>query len=411
MIDPITRDRSFWLLCTIGFLAFVSYDLIRSPLLPLFAEKLGAGPEAVGFIVGASTLTGVFMKLPSGTLSDHLGRPRMLLLGLLVFAAAPYGYLVVHQLWQLVALRFLHGLATGIFAPVAMAVVVDLYSSGRGEALSWYSSFTQAGRLLGRMAGGYLLLWFGFGPTFLMSAVLGLVLLILFLRLTLNGESAPVPQMTSRFSGREMLRGVQEIAADSRILITSGMEAFQMLASGALMAFLPLYGLKVGLHPGEIGLLFGIQGISSILAKPVMGRISDRFGRRPLIVTGQLICAVVMGLIPWTGNLWALLLLAFIFGFGEAVIGSSTSALVADLCRTQSYGSAMGVFGTIMDIGHASGPIVTGFLIGLFDYRGAFGIVAALLVIVTVFFLATVRQTTLDSGGPGSERPPHPEQP
>ena len=391
MIDPITRNRSFWLLCTIGFLAFVSYDLIRSPLLPLFAEKLGAGPEAIGFIVGASTLTGVFMKLPSGTLSDHLGRPRMLLLGLLVFAVAPYGYLVVHQLWQLVALRFLHGLATGIFAPVAMAVVVDLYSSGRGEALSWYSSFTQAGRLFGRMAGGYLLLWFGFGPTFLMSAVLGLVLLVLFLRLTLNGESAPVPQMTGRFSRREMLRGIREVAADSRILVTSGMEAFQMLASGALMAFLPLYGVMVGLHPGEVGLLFGIQGVSSILTKPVMGRISDRFGRRPLIVTGQLICAAVMGLIPWTGNLWVLLLLAFIFGFGEAVISSSTSALVADLCRAQSYGSAMGVFGTIMDVGHASGPILTGLLIGISGYTGAFTGIGLLLAAITILFARIVR--------------------
>lgn len=392
MINPITRDRSFWLLCAIGFLAFVSYDLIRSPLLPLFAEKLGAGPEAVGFIVGASTLTGVLIKLPSGTLSDHLGRRRMLLLSLLVFATAPYGYGVVHQIWQLVALRFLHGLATGIFAPVAMAVVVDLYSSGRGEALSWYSSFTQAGRLSGRMAGGYLLLWFGFGPTFLMSAVLGLVLLILFLRFRLNSESAPLTQTTSGFSRREMLRGIQEIAADSRILITSGMEAAQMLASGALMAFLPLYGLKVGLHPGEVGLLFGIQGVSSILAKPVMGWISDRFGRRPLIVTGQLICAVVMGLIPWTGNLGVLLLLAFIFGFGEAVIGSSTSALVADLCQAQSYGSAMGMFGTIMDIGHASGPIVTGLLIGLLGYRGAFGIVGGLLLLMTPLFIVVVRE-------------------
>lgn len=391
MIDPITRDRSFWLLCAIGFLAFVSYDLIRSPLLPLFAEKLGAGPEAIGFIVGASTLTGVLIKLPSGTLSDHLGRPRMLLLGLLVFAAAPYGYWVVDQIWQLVALRFLHGLATGIFAPVAMAVVVDLYSSGRGEALSWYSSFTQAGRLSGRMAGGYLLLWFGFGPTFLMSAVLGLVLLILFLRLRLNSGSAPLTRTTSGFSRREMLRGIREVAADSRILIASGMEAAQMLAGGALMAFLPLYGLMVGLHPGEVGLLFGIQGVSSILAKPVMGWISDRFGRRPLIVTGQLICAIVMVLIPWTGNFTGLLLLSFVFGFGEAVIGSSTSALVADLCRARSLGSAMGVFGTIMDVGHASGPIVTGLLIGLLGYRGAFGIVGVLLVGITVVFLVAVR--------------------
>jgi MFS family permease len=392
MTHSIAHDRSFWLICTIGFLAFVSYDLIRSPLLPLFAQDLGAGPEAIGFIVGTSTLTGIFIKFPSGTLSDHLGRSRMLLLGLSVFAIAPFFYFTIDYVWQLIALRFFHGLATGIFAPVAMAVVVDLYTVGRAEALSWYSSFTQAGRLSGRMAGGYLLLWFGFGPTFLTSAILGLLLLVLFLQIKMNSASFSTPRTSGRLSAGAMFQGMKQVVSDNRVLATSSMEAAQMLAGGALMAFLPLYGLMVGLTAGEVGLLFGIQGVSSIIAKPVMGRISDRLGRRPLIVTGQLICAAIMLIIPWTESFWMLLVLSFVFGFGEAVIGSSTSALVADLCEARSLGSAMGAFGTIMDTGHASGPIVTGLLIGLFSYRGAFAIVAALLVIVTLFFLVVVRQ-------------------
>jgi MFS family permease len=133
------------------------------------------------------------------------------------------------------------------------------------------------------------------------------------------------------------------------------------------------------------------MGVASILAKPVMGRISDRIGRRPLIVTGQLICAAVMIAIPWTAGFTGLLLLSLIFGFGEAVIGSSTSAMVADRCKEKSLGSAMGVFGTIMDIGHASGPILTGFLIGISGYTGAFTGIGILLMLMTALFFGAMR--------------------
>lgn len=389
-----TTVSSFRLLCLIGFLAFVSYDLIRSPLLPLFAERLGARPEWIGLIVGVSTLTGILLKLPAGSLSDLLGRRQLLFIGLTVFALAPYFYFGISQVWQLILLRAFHGLATALFAPVAMAVVVDLFREGRGEALSWYSSFTQAGRLSGRMIGGYLLLWFGFQQTFAVCAVIGVVLLALFLILRLpedRSKTADLPVGERHESLPALLQGLREVGRDRRVLVTSGMEAILMTASGALMAFLPLYGIKVGLHAGEVGLLFGMMGIASILARPVMGRLSDRIGRRPLIMTGQIICAAVMILLPWTGGFVGILLLSLIFGFGEAVIGSSTSAMVADLCKEKSLGSAMGVFGTVMDIGHAGGPILTGFLIGLSGYTGAFTGVGILLLAVTALFAATVR--------------------
>ncbi len=382
---------SFRLLCVISLLAFISYDLIRSPLLPLFAERLGAQSEEIGLIVGISTITGILLKLPSGTLSDLLGRRRLLFIGLSVFAVAPYFYFIVNQVWQLMLLRAFHGLATAIFAPVAMAVVVDLFREGRGEALSWYSSFNQAGRLSGRMIGGYLLVWFGFEPTFAVCAAIGVVLIILFSNLRLS-EDHPASSSVRHDSSRALIQGLREVGGDRRVLATSGMEAILMTASGALMAFLPLYGIKVGLHAGEVGLLFGAMGLASILAKPVMGRISDRVGRRPLIVTGQMICAVVMIAIPWTSGFVGLLFLSGIFGFGEAVIGSSTSAMVADRCKEKSLGSAMGVFGTIMDIGHAGGPILTGFLIGISGYTGAFGAIGVLLLAVTALFASTVRQ-------------------
>ena len=73
----MTTSRSFALLCTIGVFCFISYNMVRMPVLALFAESLGASPERIGLIVSVSTLTGVFLKLPSGALSEHLWPPHI----------------------------------------------------------------------------------------------------------------------------------------------------------------------------------------------------------------------------------------------------------------------------------------------------------------------------------------------
>ncbi len=381
--------RSFVVLCAIGFLAFLSYDLIRSPLLPLFAEQLGAGPKAVGLIVAASTLTGVCIKLPAGVLSDRLGRRLFLGLGLVVFAVAPLFYFVVTQLWQLLLLRFFHGLATAIFAPVALAVVADLFPTRRGETIGWYSALRQSGTLMGRTGGGALIDAVGFAAVFVTCGAIGGLMIGLF---SLSSVGKGRAEMTDeRITWRQLWIGLVEIARHPKIIASSLMQGLQLLADGALMAFLPLYGLVVGLTATEVGLLFGLQGVVSIAARPAMGRLSDRVGRPPMIVAGLLTCAAAFALFPFTASLAALLLPAALFGFGGAVVASATSAYVADLTRAGSVGSAMGVFGMLMDVGHASGPLVGGALISAFGYRPAFLIIAGLLVIGTGWFVMVER--------------------
>lgn len=376
---------NFWVLSFVSLLAFVSYDLIRSPVLPLFAESIGAGPEAVGMIVAASTITGILLKLPSGALSDLLGRARLIWIGLAVFALGPFFYSFVNAAPILTFLRFVHGLATAIFAPVAMAVVVDQCGARRGEALGWYSAFSQTGRLAGRAVGGYLLMAVGFTGVFGIAGIFGVAALVLFAASIqkASGSGATIESIGSR----QFLDGVAQIASDRRILSTSGMEGLTMFAAGALMAFLPLFAIERGLSVGEAGLLFGAMGLASIVAKPVMGALSDRWGRGPLIVAGQFICAAVMFHLSGASGFMGFVLLAALFGLGEAVVGSSTSALVADLSRRRDHGSAMGVFGTVMDVGHAAGPLLSGFLIGRFGFGPTFTTIGFILAIVTVLFL------------------------
>ena len=114
--SPIARLGQ---LSTVGALAYCSYTMCRSPVVPLFARDLGASPATVGLVVAASTLTGVALKFPAGALSDVLGRRAVLLTGAVVFAALPFAYLAVGGVAALVLVRVIHGSATALFGQAA----------------------------------------------------------------------------------------------------------------------------------------------------------------------------------------------------------------------------------------------------------------------------------------------------
>jgi len=391
----------FAALCSVGFFARLSYALARSPVLPLFALYLGAGPEAIGFAVGVSTVTGIFFKLPSGALSDVIGRKRTMLLGLIVFAVMPFAYLLIQDYTLLIIIRFIHGLATAIYGPVSMAVVADVSGTRKGEMLSWFSSVTIIGNLLGAPLGGLILHSApgAAGPSlaefqyaYLASGLAGIVSLAMALSV-LKGDKRREKGRGLNEAYRRFASGIKEVISDRNVVITSAMEGLQNLTVGALEAFLPIYAVTVaGLNEFQAGLLWGVQVIVTILSKPVMGKTSDRYGRKPLITAGMILCAVSFGAIPLFQGFYTLMIAAIIFGLGESLVTSSSAALVADICKEKHFGTAMGTFGTIFDIGHASGPILAGFLIARFDYLHAFWAMAGILFFSIPVFIAKVRE-------------------
>ncbi len=389
----------FTALCSVGFFARLSYALARSPVLPLFALYLGAGPEAIGFAVGISTVTGIFFKLPSGALSDIIGRKRTMFIGLLFFAFMPFTYLLVKDYNLLIIIRFIHGLATAIYSPVAMAVVADIAGARKGEMLSWFSSVTIIGNLLGAPLGGFILHSTPNAPNpslvefhyaYLASGIAGMLSFIMALSI-LKGEKGRVKGEGLKDSLRKFLSGIKEVISDKRVSITSAMEGLQNMTVGALEAFLPIYAVKVaGLNEFQAGILWGVQVVTTVLSKPIMGKTSDKYGRKALITVGLLISALSFCLIPVFRSFSLLMITAAFFGLGEALVTSSGAAFVADLCKEKHFGTAMGTFGTIFDIGHASGPILAGFLLARNDYLFSFWVMAGLILLAVPVFTMTV---------------------
>ncbi|MGH9373387.1 MAG: MFS transporter, partial [Vicinamibacterales bacterium] len=270
-------------LCAAGFVAYCSYAICRTPLLPLFARELGAGPSLIGFVMGASTLTGIVVKLPAGALSDIFGRRRLLLAGALVFATLPFTYVAASTLLVLILLRFAHGSATAIFGPVASATLSDIAPPGRrGTWLSTYSTAQGAGQALGPVLAGYLIAAGRFDLAFAAAGLIGGGVPII-----VAGWRGTSEAPSNREPWQEFKRGVAEVGRDRLVLVTSGAQAAQFVLNGTLNAFLPLYGREVlGLSVTQLGWLFGLQTLTTLAIRPLIGFLSDRAGRRWVIVTG-----------------------------------------------------------------------------------------------------------------------------
>jgi len=359
-------------------LARLGYQMARSPVLPQFAQDLGAAPEMIGVIVGASTATGVFFKLPSGALSDVLGRKRMMLLGGLFFAVPPFLYPFVADAGQLLALRFVHGFATAIFSPVAAAYVAAIAREGRGARLGWFSSANDIGATAGPLIGGLVLYAAGeFVTPYLLVGALGIAALVMVLFVP-EPRAEPTPgAMSFADRSRQFWQGLREVAATRTILAASAIEAVMYLGFGAFLGFLPLYAKANGLNDAEIAVVLAAELAIAVVAKPVAGRASDRIGRVPVIVIGLALCAVALPLIFRAEGFATLLAVAPLLGLGVAAVTPVTNALIADLAQERHLGAAMGVFGTIWDVGEAAGPILAGILIARIGYASAFDILAA----------------------------------
>ena len=378
----------FRLLCATGLFAIFSSTISKSPVLPLYAAHLGADPSGVGMVASVSAFTGIIASIPAGILSDKLGRRRMLVFSALVFASAPFLYLAVTEIWQLALVRFYHGFATAIFIPVAMALVADLFHKERGEKIGWFSTSTLVGRFAAPAIGGGIigLLMFnpglGYKAVYAVCGVAGIVALVL---------AVQIPDPGGRYEGgrdwKEMSRIFRQVISSRGIVMTSAVEAAILFAYGTFETFLPLYSIQAGLTAYEIGIFISSQVITLALTKPFLGRFSDRHGREAQIAVGGITGALCMAGIQYFTTFLPLLALSILFGLSLSIVTSATSALIADLSSRDSHGSAMGILGSIMDIGHTTGPLVSGIIAAAYGFGRAFSGAAALLALFSVIFI------------------------
>lgn len=393
----MSKRRSFINISLVDFSARLSYNVARTPLLPLFALFLGASPPLIGVIVGASTITGIFLKAPSGALSDYIGRKKMLLFGAFIFAVMPFSYILVTVAWVLILVRIIHGMATSIYGPVANAVVANIAGKEKGRYLSIFSLIKIGTNAMGGLIGGWLLYSLAKGQAYnitdfhnayLICGILGVIALIIsFFILPKVEPSTEHRGIKESFS--KVLVGLKDTGRNLKILMTSSMESFQNMTMGASMAFLPILVVQqYQLSVLQAGILWSVVMGTSVVLKPVMGYLSDRMERWKLISLGMFLCGISFVGFTLTSDFYLLIIVAIFFGLAEAIVTTSTVAYVAEVASEKRLGASLGVFGTIADTGQALGPIIIGVLLTYISYFSSFMVISVFIILWTIFYAA-----------------------
>jgi len=396
-------DSVFLTICIMGFFAILSSTMSKSPVLKPFASYLGTPTELLGFIASASTIPGILISLPAASLSDIFGKKKFLLIAGFVFASAPFIYLLITVWWQLILVRFYHGFATAIFVPVAEASIAELFPTKRGERISLFTSATYVGRVMAPALGGYILFATAdnFHVLYLAVAVAGVTALIMALPFAIERKrSTSIQRESAKATVRKVLRGLRIVARSHGVLVVGFVQACQYYSYGALEYFLGGY-LPDVVHFNKFltgVVITSIIGVA-IFARPYMGRVSDRIGRRTPIVLGCIVSGLPLLAVPFVADFWVLLLLVAVYGIGFAAVTASTPALISELVPRELVGTSMGFLDTMMDAGQTLGPIISGFILTAnLQYYGVFpSLTFVLLFSCIVFVLSGVAKPNLDS--------------
>lgn len=350
------------------------------PTLPLYVEQLGANNQQIGIVMGSFAIGLLLFRPWLGRLADERGRKIVLLIGAVVAAIAPLGYLVATSIPLLIILRAFHGISIAAFATGFSTLVADIAPiERRGEIIGYMSLVNPVGVAIGPALGGYLQAGFGYPILFLIAtefAVIALLSLLPIVNLPL-AEKQKYDDKNSQF---------WRILLSPRVKTPAAIMLLIGLVFGALHTFTPLFikETKVDLNPG---LFYTAAAIASFSTRLFTGRASDRFGRG-FFITISLVFYTLAMLLLWLANsAVAFLVAAFVEGAASGTLIPMITAMMADRAYPHERGKIFATCLMGLDIGIAiAGPVV-GYLAELVGYRNTFGLAALLSFIAILIFL------------------------
>jgi len=351
------------------------------PLLPLYAEGMGATGLWLGFIFASFAISRTLVTPFFGRLSDRKGRKLLLVIGLFTYALISFAYILATEVYQLVLVRLVHGVSGAMILPIAQAYIGDLSPEGEeGKWMGYSNAAFFSGFGFGPLMGGMLAAQWGMNLAFITMGVFNLIAffiaIILLPRSDLRKSATALP-----FSFMDMRRSSTMVGLFSfRLAIALGRSSF--------FTFLPLLAaMRLGLPANLIGILIAVHVLLVSMLGIVGGRMADIFNRRVLVGIGSIVIFVYLFLVPLAPGFWPLLALCILGSIGSATATPPVMALTVEEGRKYGMGSAIAAITMAMSIGMAVGPIMTGAIVDLIDINAAFYFSAGLALIGAVLFM------------------------
>jgi DHA1 family multidrug resistance protein-like MFS transporter len=369
------------------------------PILPKFIATLGVQEKAIGTAMGlAVTAFGtarVLMDIPAGKISKHLGR-RLLLVGspLVVFISA-IGCCLTTSYWQLIIWRIMQGAGTAGYSVTALIVLAELSKpSNRGLYISFFWAAALIGTSLGPSFGGLMGEYLGFNAVFISYALAALLTgIAVFLRIPAETTAAwsYAHSTTKAKSSSNFIYNKNFILACLVALLTL------ITVGGTQTTLIPLVGYELlSISSSQVGIGLTIIAVMQFCLTPFAGSISDKVGRKKLIVPGGIIAALGLVMFAHSMSYWFFILSSVILGLGRGIGGPVPTAYVADLAFKDDYESTLAAFRAISDLGWVIGPLGCGYLKDLYGLALPFHITAGMLFVIVILFGMIAKETIIE---------------
>lgn len=342
----------FGLLCVSNFLFSTSFNMMI-PELPGYLTLIG-GAEYKGLIIALFTLMAGISRPFSGKLTDTVGRVPVMIFGSLVCVVCSMLYPFLTTVVGFLFLRFLHGFSTGFKPTATSAYGADVvHESRRGEALGALSIGYTLGSSAGPMIGSYLVDFFSYNTMFYVSAVFALGSVAILYNVK---ETLPNPQPFTLKLLKINRTEIFEKSALRPAIIT----LLLCFSIGTILTVAPDLSEHLGLH--NKGLFFAFFTVASLLIRLVASKVSDRFGRVPVLLVSSFVLAIALCILAYANSVTMMMVGSVIYGLSWGINSPALSAWTVDLCAPENRGKAIASMYIALEIGIGTGALFSAWI-------------------------------------------------
>jgi MFS family permease len=396
--------RQFSLLVLIN--AFVGGMVgIERTVVPLIGSEefhIASATLVTSFIVSFGVVK-AFANLISGHFADTWGRKRVLILGWLVGLPVPFMIIAAPNWEWVIAANVLLGLSQGFAWSMTVIMKIDLVGpKGRGLAvgLNEFAGYLTVG--ITAFLTGYLASRYGLRPVPIYLgvayAIAGTLLSILVVRDTrahVHAETAAAKTQPSPLGFREVFALTS--FKDRNLFAASQAGLVNNLNDGMSWGIFPLFFTSLGLGVERIGILKAVYPVVWGAGQVVTGPLSDRWGRKGLIVAGMWVQAAGLALTAATGQFRWWLIASVLLGLGTAMVYPSLIAAVSDASAPAWRARSLSVYRFWRDLGYAIGALSAGLIADRFGFAAAIYAIAALTFVSGVIVAVAMREGGVDA--------------
>ena len=353
--QPTGMHQVWMLAISLGILQ-IGFGLV-TPIFPFYIEALGMAGIELGVLAASFAIARIIFAGPLGNLSDRVGRKPVLIVSLLGFAFSNIIYAFAYNVIVMISARALEGAVSAGFFPAANAYISDVTTKeNRGTAMGYLSMGNMVGFVVGPALGGFLAQFLGIRIPFILAAVATLITMIFVFFLVQEPVRKTMRDAIPKVPLREIFSRAKSCYGALGIAMFANMFAMGILE----VAFMLDAVVNIGVQPFEIGIFFGVIGITMIFGNVAFGKLSDMRGRKWLIVVGAIIGAISLVMFIYAQDVTSLLFAGLVLSIGMSMRGPSIQALIADITDPSAYGIVMGAFGAISNSAYAVSPLIGG---------------------------------------------------